>query len=40
MATAIRIIPTLQGEEADKFLASGSNWSKLMRIKSFANNPE
>lgn len=27
-------------EEADKFLASGSNWSKLMRIKSFANNPE
>lgn len=27
-------------EEADKFLASGSNWSKLMRIQSFAQTPE
>lgn len=27
-------------EEADKFLASGSNWSNLMRIQSFARTPE
>ena len=27
-------------EEADKFLVSGSNWSQLMRIKSFSNTPE
>ena len=27
-------------EEADKFLASGSNWSNLMRIKSFSRTPE
>ena len=27
-------------EEADKFLESGSNWSQLMRIKSFAESPE
>ncbi len=27
-------------EEADKFLTSGSNWSSLMRIKEFADNPE
>ena len=27
-------------EEADKFLASGSNWSNLMRIKNFASTPE
>lgn len=27
-------------KEADKFLSSGSNWSKLMRIQSFAKTPE
>jgi F0F1-type ATP synthase alpha subunit len=27
-------------EEADKFLASGSNWSNLMKIKNFAQTPE
>lgn len=27
-------------EEADKFLASGSKWSNLMRIKNFASTPE
>ena len=27
-------------EEADKFLAAGSNWSNLMRIQSFARTPE
>ena len=27
-------------EEVDKFLASGSNWSDLMRIKSFSKTPE
>lgn len=27
-------------EQADKFLASGSNWSNLMRIQSFARTPE
>lgn len=27
-------------EEADKFLTSGSNWSTLMKIKRFANNPD
>lgn len=27
-------------EQADKFLASGSNWSNLMRIQSFAQTPE
>ena len=27
-------------EEADKFLASGSNWSNLMRIQEFARTPE
>ena len=27
-------------EEADKFLASGSNWSNLMRIQSFSKTPE
>lgn len=27
-------------EEADKFLASGVNWSKLMKIKSFSKTPE
>ena len=27
-------------EDADKFLASGPNWSKLMRIQSFSSNPE
>lgn len=27
-------------EEADKFLASGSNWSNLMRIQSFSRTPE
>lgn len=27
-------------EEADKFLISGSNWSNLMRIQSFARTPE
>lgn len=27
-------------EEADKFLISGSNWSTLMKNKSFANTPE
>lgn len=27
-------------EEADKFLASGSNWGNLMRIQSFARIPE
>ena len=27
-------------EEADKFLASGVNWSNLMRIQSFAETPE
>lgn len=27
-------------EEADKFLASGANWSNLMRIQSFALRPE
>lgn len=27
-------------EEADKFLASGANWSNLMKIQSFARTPE
>ena len=27
-------------EEADKFLASGSNWSNLMRIQNFSRTPE
>lgn len=27
-------------EEADKFLASGANWSNLMKIKSFSRTPE
>ena len=27
-------------EEADKFLASGSNWSNLMKIQSFSRTPE
>lgn len=27
-------------EEVDKFLASGSNWSNLMKIKNFARTPE
>ena len=32
------IMDNIPIEDADKFLTSGANWSKLMKIKDFANN--
>ena len=34
------VMQNFRFEEADKFLASGSKWSNLMRIKSFSGTPE
>ena len=33
------VMETLKLEEADKFLASGSNWSNLMKIKTYSKEP-
>lgn len=34
------VMQNFRFEEADKFLASGANWSNLMKIKSFSRTPE
>lgn len=34
------VMQTFPKEEADKFLSSGKNWSRLMRIKEFSNHQE